>query len=697
MKILLLSDIPPCDNLTAGLVLSAMVRFVPRDSICCFTVANPTLDIRTTPEFANIPIEFHAKPNENWSWLPRGRFTRKLSSIVTFGGEFFTERIMVRSLINRAVVFGREQNVDRVWVVLQGQTTIRMAEAVAERLKVPLYTHVWDPFSWWAKANCLDGITTRHVQSLFDKAISKSCHVAAASEPMAEFYRGRFQVKATPIISSHSKSMALVPINIDLEQKPVVIGMAGQFYAAGEWLQLLRALSSANWKIAGRPVRIVVMGPQRPPGAIDSHVSFLGWKSQPEAALILSQCDILYCPYPFDPGMKEVSQFSFPSKLVLYLAAGRPIVFHGPDYASPARYIANRRCGLVADRINASAIYNEMERLISDPDAYRKMAANAQTAFHLDFTLEAMQKSFNEFIGAKIRSDADDVQICDHSKPLEAGTFIAPRLSDSERHCSPVWLARAFAIAVLAHYAHVRRQFKAMLRRLVLRIPRFNSLYHEIHSLYAEKAHLKAMVTRLEDENAQLNVLLRDDTVPSIETEEMHISGIEVSPKFIASLYPDMRTLILTNSRDDQTSKLRTSRKSGHRLAEYAIKVAVGSANFAEFQALAGLDIRPQDEWSKVHDLLPKDAIAALLRFILQEGFDRLIVSGNEMSEIALAAATARIASIRVSIIVDTKHPSLQEGWMASLDHIDFVDVSSLGSRNEIDGAAINAEQSIPS
>ncbi|MFD1793294.1 hypothetical protein ACFSE0_16920 [Ochrobactrum teleogrylli] len=686
MKILLLSDIPPCDNLTAGLVLSAMVRFVPRDAICCFTVANPTLDIRTTPEFANIPIEFHAKPNENWSWLPQKRFIRKLSSVAAFVGESYTEQITVRSLINRAVAFGREQKVDRVWAVLQGQTTIRMAEAVAQKLQVPLHTHVWDPFSWWAKANCLDGVTTRRVQALFDRAIRNSCHVAAASEPMAEFYRDSFQVKATPVISSHSKFMAQVPSDTDLEQKPVVIGMAGQFYAAGEWLQLVHALSLANWKIAGRSVRIVVLGPQRPPGAVDSHISFLGWKSQPEAALILSQCDILYCPYPFDPGMREVSQFSFPSKLVLYLAAGRPIVFHGPDYASPARYIANRRCGLVADRINASAIYNELERLVSDPDAYREMAANAQTSFHLDFTLEAMEKSFNEFIGGTIRSDGADAQIHDHSKPLEAGAFIAPQLSDTERHRSPVWLMRTFGKAALVRYAHVRRQFKAMLRRLALRIPRLHSLYHEIHSLYAEKAHLKAIIARLEDENAQLNALLRDDTVLSTETEETHISGIEVSPKFMASLYPDMRTLILTNAPDDPTSKLRTSGKSGHPLGKYAVQVSVGSASFAQFQALNGLDIRPQDEWSKVHESLPKDAVASLLRFILQEGFDRLIVSGNEMSEIALAAVAARMASVRVSVIVDTMHPSLQAGWMTSLTHIDFVDVSSLGSRNEIGG-----------
>lgn len=695
MKILLLSDIPPCDNLTAGLVLSAMVRFVPRDSICCFTVANPTLDIRTTPEFANIPIEFHAKPNENWSWLPQGRFTRKLSSVIAFGGEYYTENVTVRSLINRAVAFGREQKVDRVWAVLQGQTTIRMAEAVAEKLQVPLHTHVWDPFSWWAKANCLDGITTRRVQSLFDRAISQSYHVAAASEPMAEFYRERFQVKATPVISSHSKSMAQIPTDTDLAQKPVLIGMAGQFYAASEWLQLLHALRSANWTIAGRSVRIVVLGPQRPPGGIDSRVSFLGWKSQPEAALILSQCDILYCPYPFEEGMKEVSQYSFPSKLVLYLAAGRPIVFHGPDYASPARYIESRRCGHIAARLTASAIYNELERLLHDHDAYREMAENAQAAFRLDFTLEAMEKSFNQFIGAEIPSH-DNAQISDHSKPLGSGAFIAPKLSDAERHRSPAWLARAIAKTVLVRYAHIRRMFRDVMRKLVLKIPRLHSIYHEIHNLYAEKDQLKQTIANLEDENTRLNALIRGDAISSSKASETLLSEFVISPKLVAGLYPDTRTLVLATFPDALSPESRSNWDSDHEIDKYTIQFTVGPASFAQFQAFDGRIVYPHDDWDRVCESLPSKAIASLVRFILQEGFERLIVSGNEMNEIALAVSAAKITSIRIAVIADTKELSLQESWMASLDHVDFIDIGSLGSSNEIDSVTVDPQRSDP-
>src|SRR5580692_7218597 len=192
MKILLISEVPPCDDFTAGIVLSAMVRFLPRGTICCFAVVNPLVPFRMSPEFGSIPVEFHRKPLENWAWLPQKFPFNRLASLTSRAGETYTTRRQVKSLIGKAIVFGRQQQVDRVWAVLQGQTTIRMALAVAEGLNVPLHCQVWDPFSWWAKANRLDDDTTRKTQALFDKTIERSAAVATASHPMANNFRNRF-------------------------------------------------------------------------------------------------------------------------------------------------------------------------------------------------------------------------------------------------------------------------------------------------------------------------------------------------------------------------------------------------------------------------------------------------------------------------------------------------------------------------
>lgn len=677
MKILLLSDIPPCENFTAGLVLSAMARLVPRDEICCFTVANPTLDMQLAPEFSNIPIEVHAKPNENWAWLPRRRFVRRLSSVASFAGECITEQIVVRALIRKAVSFGRKQRVDRVWAVLQGQTMIRMAQAVADQLGVPLYTHVWDPFSWWAKANCLDGITTHRVQSMFDNAIRHSRCVATASEPMADLYRDRFGVSAIPVIASHPKSMAQAPDLAFDDNTPIVIGMAGQFYAASEWLQLHHALRASNWRVAGRPVRIIVMGPQRPPGAIDEHISFLGWKSQQDAALILSQCDVLYCPYPFDPGMKEVSQYSFPSKLVLYLAAGRPILFHGPDYSSPAHYIKSRKCGLIASRLVATAVYNELERVVRDCAAYRTMATNAQAAFINDFTLESMDRSFNMFIGGQIAEGNCGARLFDHRAHHQGFDVSTARLSDTKRNRSFVWVALKVAQMARARYAHLRRQLKSHIRRLALQVPRFQSLYHEIHALYANNAALQQKIVVLESENARLNALLLNgpatdngnDVLKATSDEMSPLSSINISLQFVSDLYPKTKTLVLTRSHDKLESYLGARKTDTTRLLKPLLMIE--SVAYAESPIDSSIGIGWTDDWHTISNLLPSSAVSSVLRLVLQEGFERIVVAGNIPSDIALAAEVSRLASQRMTVVATVSNqPS---GWLWSQKQIDFI------------------------
>jgi hypothetical protein len=421
MKVLLISDVPLCDDFTAGIVLSAMVRFLPRGSICCFAVVNPLISFRMSSEFGGIPVEFHRKPLENWAWLPHKFPAHKLSSFVSFAGETYTSHRRVKSLITKAVEFGRKHQVDRVWAVLQGQTTIRMALAVAEGLNVPLHTQVWDPFSWWAKANCLDDSTARKTQELFDETIRKSVAVATASHPMAENYRDRFHVKATPVISSYSRTMACSPAATPRVGQSIVIGMAGQFYAAYEWSRLVAALEDANWIVGGCRVSIMAMGHTRPPAMPASNVTFLGWKSQTEAVKLLADCDFLYCPYPFDPSMGEVARQSFPSKLVLYLAAGRPVIFHGPTYSAVARYICDRGCGILATSLSAEGILLEIEQLVGNHQRYSEMASKAQQVFLEDFTLESMAKSFNDFIGA----EADGVAAL-HDHARHSGDEIHP-------------------------------------------------------------------------------------------------------------------------------------------------------------------------------------------------------------------------------------------------------------------------------
>jgi len=64
VKVLLLTDIPPSANYTAGLVLAQACRMMPHGSIACFSIVNPELPtIELAPDLTWLPMEF-ARDNE---------------------------------------------------------------------------------------------------------------------------------------------------------------------------------------------------------------------------------------------------------------------------------------------------------------------------------------------------------------------------------------------------------------------------------------------------------------------------------------------------------------------------------------------------------------------------------------------------------------------------------------------------------
>lgn len=396
MKFLLVTDIPPCENYTAGLVLNRLVQFLPKEDIVFCAIVNPQLTPQIPKYLDGIKRLILQKPVERvfGSSLPF------IGGAISFLYEQIQSIRVYYLLAPKIAMYAKSQNVDGIWVVLQGQTMVRLACILPKLLSCPLYTQVWDPFGWWLRAHKVDAWTQRILQKKFSQAVSQSISCATASIGMSEEYSKRFNVKNNPVIAGLPSEFALPPANQPHQSSDFIIGMAGQIYAKDGWNSLISALNKVGWVINGRNVRIKLLGEfvnfvTQSPLCIE----YYGWRNQNETIRILEECDILYLPYWFSSEFEEECKNSFPSKLVTYFATGRPVICHAPEYSSPAQYILRNNAGYVCNSIESEEIIKVLSLGLEDNFRYQAYAQNGSSCFKRDFTLDAMKKSFRVFIG----------------------------------------------------------------------------------------------------------------------------------------------------------------------------------------------------------------------------------------------------------------------------------------------------------
>jgi hypothetical protein len=386
-------------NYTGGLVLDTLVRHLPQDTLSIATVLNPAIrDAVVTPDL-KVPTTVFAKPRENGALFLRAMFPRATSFLF----ESYAHWVVVPRLAKKISRLCKEQGITDIWCVLQGQTMARLANQIAARTGLPLYTQVWDSVGWWLRANRVDGFWSRRIHAQYDNAIRRSSGFAAASLPMAAEYAKTYGVRAVPVMHSLPATWAVTD-KTKRERKPgcVRIALSGQIYARTEFDALISSLENIDWKIDGRNVEVHVFGRHFEISASKpSHIVFRGWCSQEDLIRELSGFDILYCPYWFDPAFEEEAKSSFPSKVTTYFTSARPVLFHGPKYSSVAKLFADRGCGVACTSLNPQEIVASIRTLLDDAKS-ADIIRNANQVFFDLFTIEAQEKAFKKFLGISV-------------------------------------------------------------------------------------------------------------------------------------------------------------------------------------------------------------------------------------------------------------------------------------------------------
>ncbi len=395
MNILLISDLPPCADFSGPLLTSELCDYLDGNGLYAFIAKNQSLsylNIDASIRLSGLVDTF--KPSENTFNIRYGN-----NHIVNLLYETFHEFYTVRKLYRKIKNFILSNKIDKVWIILQGQTMINLAKLLVSDGVVPVYTQVWDEPKWWLIANKVNSLSSKRILANFDYAISHSAGCGVASDNMAEYYTKKYNVKCEVLIPTLKNiEIPKYLVQSSNTSNEIYIGMCGQIYAYEEWSSFIQALDSINWTIFGKKIKIAYVGYSL---SDNTHKNIInhGYKSQVETINILADCDIQYCPYIIADAYEEVSKYSFPSKIVTYLATSKPIFYHGPLYSSPAKLVSGNKLGVICHTLGIEDILSALNEVLSSEESYMQMKRNVYKTYNERFTSTQLKCNFLSLLG----------------------------------------------------------------------------------------------------------------------------------------------------------------------------------------------------------------------------------------------------------------------------------------------------------
>lgn len=352
----------------------------------------------------------HSVPAESNAWVD-ANFIRRyepayrpvkgiLGDVISYVAHLTVGQPYLRKLAQQCVSEGKLHGCNGVLAVMDNPTVIRIAEKVARKLGVPLYSFVMDDPALQANDFGFGRLLRASLQRSFDRAMKHSHRIAVAGESMRDAYeklykkRGSILRQGLPYTPDDSSPSAVS------ESNKIVIGFAGSMTARDTYEQLITELDRRNWKLAGKKVIFRIIGsylklvPSAP-----QHIEYFGWRSVPELVALSKECDFLYLPQSFSEDLRAFTELSFPNKLCTYLPARRPIILHTPSYGSLGRFFSEYPCGPVTHEFEPTSLLDEVEHIVMDKKEYRNFQGAIESALENALNEDFLKSEVRSFLG----------------------------------------------------------------------------------------------------------------------------------------------------------------------------------------------------------------------------------------------------------------------------------------------------------
>ncbi|MER7333107.1 MULTISPECIES: glycosyltransferase [unclassified Micromonospora] len=285
--------------------------------------------------------------------------------------------------------WARRYRPDVVYSVLGSVRVMRLACGIARHCGVPLVPHFMDdwPTTLYANGELL-GLGRWAVEAHLREAVRLSRSGLCISTPMADEYRRRYRIPFAAFMNCVDGTAfdgyraGDGPPGTRSAEGTVEFVYAGGLHL-GRWAALAR-IGSALERIAPSvpPARLTVYAPKHdleryaPAFADLSAVHLARSVGSTEVVSILRSADVLVHVESFAPDLVRYTRLSLSTKLPQYLAAGRPVLGHGPAELASMRHILAADAGLVVGEEKVEPLVGRIAQLCGDPLLRQRLGDN---------------------------------------------------------------------------------------------------------------------------------------------------------------------------------------------------------------------------------------------------------------------------------------------------------------------------------
>ncbi|MCX4385593.1 glycosyl transferase family 1 [Micromonospora peucetia] len=267
-----------------------------------------------------------------------------------------------------------------VYSVLGSVRVMRLACGIARHCGVPLVPHFMDdwPTTLYADGELL-GLGRRAKEANLREVVRLSRSGLCISTPMADEYRRRYRIPFAAFMNCVDGAAfagyraGARPPDPRSAEGGVEFVYAGGLHL-GRWASLAR-IGAALERIVSPlpPARLTVYAPERDLEHYASAfadlpaVRLARSVGSTEVLSILRSADVLVHVESFAPELVRYTRLSLSTKIPQYLAAGRPILGHGPGELASMRHIVTADAGLVVGEEKVEPLVRRIEQLCGDP------------------------------------------------------------------------------------------------------------------------------------------------------------------------------------------------------------------------------------------------------------------------------------------------------------------------------------------